>query len=96
MCLFSSFSTYSPNTVNHGLFHFRGHIMLQLRKVSHCEAFSGRIDPYIGYEVENETSKREILCEKNLWPRYAARIRLWALYTSIFHAVRLLSGGLSS
>jgi hypothetical protein len=64
--------------------------MLQLRKVSHFEAFIVRIYPYIGHEVENETSIIQIFCEKNLWSRYVAQIRLSALYALIFNAVRLL------
>jgi hypothetical protein len=66
------------------------HVLLQLRKVSGHEPFIVRIYPYIGHEVENETSKIQIFCEENLWPRYVAQIRLSALYAAIFNALRLL------
>jgi hypothetical protein len=78
-----------PMITNHDLFHFRGHVMLQWRKSSHFEAFIVRIYAYIGHEVENETSKLQIFCEENLWPRYDAYIILAALYASICYTVCL-------
>ena len=67
---------------NHELVHFGGHVMLQSRRRSHVEAFSGRIEPYDGHRVENELVKRDFFCEENLWSRYAAQIRLGAFYAS--------------
>jgi len=67
---------------NQGLVHFRGNVMLQSPRSSHFEAFIGRIYPYVGHEVENETFISNISHEKNVWPHYAAQIRLAAFYAS--------------
>jgi hypothetical protein len=53
-----------PILATYELVHFGGHVMLQSRKRSHVEAFSGRIDPYGGHGVENELVKRDFFVKK--------------------------------